>query len=132
MLLTAACVLETIRWGAGAVFVGVGSRFLFVFCVVKCNFCMAQWIILQAALSLSDSSRCACVPFEANTDWPCSAYSIARVTCQGAGATCDQPPDCHLKLQWLAKVQSACVAMPVLIPSDAGPAKTFQELLRRP
>ncbi|CAE7270976.1 Uso1 [Symbiodinium sp. KB8] len=28
-----------------------------------------------------------------------------------------------------ASVQSACTTMPVLIPSDAGPAKTFQELL---
>ena len=33
-------------------------------------------------------------------------------------------------ITWIAsKVQSACMAMPVSIPSDAGPAETFQELL---
>ena len=32
----------------------------------------------------------------------------------------------------MPEVQSACTTMPVLIPSDAGPAKTFQELLPGP
>lgn len=32
-------------------------------------------------------------------------------------------------LEAVHEVQTACVAMPVSIPSDAGPAETFQELL---
>lgn len=60
---------------------------------------------------------------------------LLEVAARGGGAS---PEALWFALQLLlatlignASVQSACMAMPVSIPSDAGPAETFQELLFR-
>ena len=60
--------------------------------------------------------------------WHCIAYKQNR---RDSFATESEQVKCDKSERFLRsfQVQSACMAMPVSIPSDAGPAQTFQELL---